>query len=274
MKASRSELVAGRAVLAFMVVFTLAPFAALVSAALQEAGSNPTGLAWPDLRNIGNFTAAFRVAHLPELTFSSVLLVLMVVPAAVIMAALAGYAIAVRRVPLGGIAFLVLLAGLAIPFESLITPLYYQMRDYGLLNTRWAIALPLIALFMPFGVVWMRAHFQGVPRELTEAAEVDGATSWRLLWSVHLPLARPALTSLAVLFSLWTWNQFILALVMVEDPLRRTMAGALGAFRGQYGPDLVLMSAGSLLIMLPTILVFIVFQKHFSAALLQGSVKG
>lgn len=206
--------------------------------------------------------------------WSSLLLVLMVVPVAILMASLAAYGIAVLRVPLGGAVLLLLIAGLTLPFEGLITPLYFQMRDWGLLNTRFAIALPLIALYMPFGVYWMRTHFINVPKELSEAANVDGATGWQALWHIHLPLARPALSALTVLFSLWTWNQFIIALVMVEDPLQRTVAGALGAFRGQYGSDLVLMSAGALLIMLPTITVFAIFQKQFTAALLQGSVKG
>ena len=134
--------------------------------------------------------------------------------------------------------------------------------------------MPLVALYLPFGVFWMRAHFQGVPKEITEAAEMDGAGWWRGLWHVHIPLARPALTTLIVLYSLWTWNQFIIALVMMDEPLMRTVAGALGAFQGQYGTDIVLLSAGALLIMLPTITVFAVFQKQFVVALLQGSVKG
>lgn len=274
MHTNRAELWVGRIVLLLLVLFTLAPFLGMLGAALQPAGSTPTGFAIPDLANLGNFATAYEIAHIPELMWSSFLLVLMVVPAAILFASLAAYGIAVLRVPLGGVVLILLIAGLTLPFEGLITPLYFQMREWGLLNTRFAIALPLIALYMPFGVYWMRTHFINVPKELTEAANMDGATGWQALWHIHLPLARPALSALTVLFSLWTWNQFIIALVMVEDPLQRTVAGALGAFRGQYGSDLVLMSAGALLIMLPTIIVFAVFQKQFTAALLQGSVKG
>ena len=82
------------------------------------------------------------------------------------------------------------------------------------------------------------------------------------------------MSSLAILLFLWTWNQFVLALVLVDDPLKRTMAGALGAFQGQYGTDIVLLSAGALLIMAPTVIVFVIFQRQFSKALLQGAVKG
>lgn len=273
-RASRSQEWSGRVVLVLLVAFTLLPFVSMLSAALQEAGTNPTGLSVPSPPHPENFATAFTMAKVPTLMVSSGLLVLMVVPLAMVLATAAAYGIAVLDVPGGRLVFLVFLMGLTIPFEGLITPLYYLMRDAGLLNTRPAIALPLVALYLPFGVFWMRAHFSGVPKELSEAAQIDGAGPLKALRHVHLPLARPALSTLAVLFSLWTWNQFIVALVMMDDPLKRTVAGALGAFQGQYGTDIVLLSAGALLIMLPTIVVFAVFQKQFVTALLQGSVKG
>lgn len=148
------------------------------------------------------------------------------------------------------------------------------MREVGLLNTKLAIILPLIGLYMPFGVFWMRAHFVNMPVELSEAARVDGATTRDLFWRIHVPLAKPAIASLAILLSVWTWNQFLLALVLVEDPTERTMAGALGAFQGHYATNIPLLSAGSLLILTPTLIVFLLFQRHFISALLQGSVKG
>ena len=273
-RSSRSELMLGRIVLVMLVLFTLLPFVGMLSAALQPAGSNPTGIQVPADPQWGNFVTAFEMSKLPTLMGSSLILVLMVVPAGLALSTAAAYGIVVLRVPYGGVAFLVLLLGLTIPFESLIVPLYHLMKDGGLLNTRLAIALPLIALYLPFGEFWMRAHFMGVPKELTEAAEMDGAGWWKGLRLIHLPIAKPALTTLLVLYSLWTWNQFMIALVMMDEPLMRTVAGALGAFQGQYGTDIVLLSAGALLIMLPTILVFAIFQKQFVVALLQGSVKG
>ena len=86
--------------------------------------------------------------------------------------------------------------------------------------------------------------------------------------------AKPAVASLAILLSVWTWNQFLLALVLVENPTERTMAGALGAFQGQYATDIPLLCAGSLLILTPTLIVFLIFQRQFISALLQGSLKG
>lgn len=264
----------GRALLVLFMVLTLVPFVTLFSTALQPAGSIPTGVSWPSDPQWSNFRAAYEVANLTPLLRSSLLIVLGVVPASLVLATLAGYGLATLRVPFANVLFLVFVLGLTIPFESLITPLYYQMQGLGLLNTRWAIILPLVGLYMPFSVFWMRAHFLTVPPELSEAAHVDGAGPLRALRHIHLPLALPAVSSLAILLFLWTWNQFILAFVMVDDPTRRTMAGALGAFQGRYGTDIVLLSAGALLIMAPTIAVFVLFQRQFTKALLQGAVKG
>ncbi len=131
--------------------------------------------------------------------------------------------------------FIVFILGLTLPLEGIIVPLYYQIRDMGLLNTRWALILPLIGLFMPFAVTWMRAHFVNMPADLSEAARVDGANMWQLFWRIHVPLSIPAISSLGILLFLWTWNQFLLAVVLVSDPEQRTMAGALGAFQGSGG---------------------------------------
>jgi raffinose/stachyose/melibiose transport system permease protein len=203
-----------------------------------------------------------------------VLIELAVVPVAILIATLAGFALGHLRPAGGRVVFIVFLLGLTLPLEGIIVPLYYQIRDMGLLNTRWALILPLIGLFMPFAVVWMRAHFVNMPTELSEAARVDGATTWQLFWRIHVPLSTPAISSLAILLFLWTWNQFLLAVVLVSDPTQRTMAGALGAFQGQWGTDIPLLCAGSLLILTPTLIVFLVFQRQFVSALLQGSLKG
>jgi raffinose/stachyose/melibiose transport system permease protein len=167
-----------------------------------------------------------------------------------------------------------MVVGLTIPFEAIVIPLYYQITSYGLINTQWAIILPLIGLYMPFSVFWMRAHFVGVPRELSEAARVDGASIWQEFRSIQLPLASPALSALAILLFLWTWNQFLLPVVLVANPLDRTVAGALTFFQGQYYSSIPLLNAGALIIITPAIVVFLIFQRQFIRALLQGAVKG
>jgi raffinose/stachyose/melibiose transport system permease protein len=264
----------GRVFLVLLMVVTIVPFVSLFVTALHPAGTYPSGLEWPDEPRWGNFVTAFQAAHMGELLMSSTLIVLGVVPISLLVATMAGFAIGHLRMAGRRLVFLVFVLGLTLPFEGIITPLYYQIRDMGLLNTRWAIILPLIGLFMPFGVFWMRAHFVSVPGDISEAAEIDGAGPWQQFWRIHVPLAASAISSLAILLFLWTWNQFLLAIVLVDDPVQRTMAGALGAFQGQWGTDIPLLCAGSLLILAPTLIIFLIFQRRFVSALLQGSLKG
>ncbi|MFC6083982.1 carbohydrate ABC transporter permease [Sphaerisporangium aureirubrum] len=271
---ARREAWTGRVLLVLLMAITLLPFVSLFVTALHPPGTYPLGLDWPADPHWGNFAAAFEAARMGELLKSSTLIVLGVVPLSLVLATMAGFAIGHLRMPGRHVVFLAFVLGLTLPFEGIITPLYYQVRDMGLLNTRWAIILPLIGLFMPFSVFWMRAHFVNMPEELSESARIDGANVWQLFWRVHVPLAMPAISSLAILLFLWTWNQFLLAIVLVDDPLNRTMSGALGAFQGQWGTDIPLLCAGSLLILTPTLLIFLFFQRRFVTALLQGSLKG
>lgn len=274
MISGRAEGLVGRGLLVLLMAATLLPFVSLFVTALHAPGTYPSGLSWPSDPHWSNFADAFRVARMGEFLKSSVLIVLGVVPLSLVLSVMAGFAIGHLPMPGRRAVFLVFLFGLTLPFEGIITPLYYQVRDMGLLNTRWAIILPLIALFMPFSVYWMRAHYVNMPTELSEGARIDGANTWQLFWRIHVPLAMPAVSSLAVLLFLWTWNQFLLAIVLVDDPTKRTMAGALGAFQGEYGTDIPLLCAGSLLILAPTLVVFLIFQRRFVSALLQGSLKG
>jgi raffinose/stachyose/melibiose transport system permease protein len=271
---SRTELYSGRALLLSLTVITLLPFLSILTTALHPSGTLPTGLEWPADPQWGNFVDAFKVANMAVLLRSSTLIVFAVVPVALAFATMAGFAIGLLRIPGARVLLLLFVFGLTLPFEGIITPLYFLEREMGILNTRVAIVLPLIGLFMPFGVFWMRAHFANLPGDITDAARVDGANTWALFWRIHVPLARPAIASLGVLMAVWSWNQFLLALVLVEDPSQRTMAGALGAFQGHYATDIPLLCAGTILILLPTLIVYVAFQRHIIKALLQGSVKG
>jgi raffinose/stachyose/melibiose transport system permease protein len=274
MRVARGELYLGRAFLLVLMAVVILPFVSIFTTALYPSGSVPVGLSWPAEPQWGNFAEAFRVANMSALLVSSVLIVVAVVPISLVISTMAGFGIGLLRIKGAGWLLLLFVFGLTLPFEGIVTPLYFLARQMGILNTRLAIVLPLIGLFMPFAVFWMRAHFVNMPGEISEAARVDGASTWDLFWRIHVPLARAPIASLGILMAVWAWNQFLLALVLVEDPTQRTMAGALGAFQGHYATDIPLLCAGTILILLPTLLVFIVFQRQVIAALLQGSVKG
>lgn len=274
MKVGRSEFWVGHTLILGLMVLTILPFISIFMTALHPSGSVPGGLEWPAQPQWGNFVEAFKVAKMGALLASSTYIVLAVVPVSLVIATMAAFAIGLLRIPGSRLLLALFVFGLTLPFGGIIVPLYYLERAMGLYNTRLAIVLPLIALYMPFAVFWMRAHFVNMLPEISEAARVDGATLWDLFWRIHLPLARAPIASLGILMSVWTWNQFLLALVLVEDPTKRTMAGALGAFQGHYATDVPLLCAGTILILAPTLVVFILFQRQIITALLQGAVKG
>lgn len=255
-------------------LYSIVPLISMFTAALAPQGSFPTGLRWPAHPHWHNFVDAFQIANITTLLKSSTLIVLGVVPVAVLISTMAAYAITQLRIPFGRVFYLALVLTLTLPFEVVIIPLYQEIRGFGLLDSQLGLILPLIGLNMPFAVFWMRAYFVNAPQELGEAAEVDGAGMWQAFWHVHLPLARSSIASLVLLMFLSTWNQFLLPLVLINDPNKRTMAGALQAFQSRYSTDVVLLNAGALLLMAPTIVVFLLLQRHFVQALLQGAVKG
>ena len=274
MKIGRGELWGGRTLLIGLMIITILPLISIFMTALHPSGSVPNGFDWPADPQWGNFVEAFNVANMTALLGSSTFIVLAVVPISLVISTMAGFAIGQLRIPGSRILLFLFVFGLTLPFGGIIVPLYYLERALKIYNTRLAIVLPLIGLYMPFAVFWMRAHFVNMPTEISEAARVDGATIGDLFWRIHLPLARAPIASLGILMSVWTWNQFLIALVLVEDPTQRTMAGALGAFQGHYATNVPLLCAGTILILLPTLIIFILFQRQIIAALLQGSVKG
>jgi raffinose/stachyose/melibiose transport system permease protein len=260
-------------ILAVLILFTILPLLSMITTALHQQGTSPSGLAWPAHPQWHNFVDAWNAADLLALLKSSILIVLGVVPAAVIFSTLAGYGLSAARLRGGSVIYGLFILGLTLPAEALVAPLYYELQGMDLLNSRWALIFPLLGLFMPFGVFWMRAAFQALPVELTEAAELDGASAWQAFRRVKLPLVLPSLSSLSILFFLWTWNQFLLVIVLINNPADGNMAGALATFQGEHGTNVVLLCAGAIIIMAPSLVIFFVFQRQFVRALLQGAVK-
>jgi raffinose/stachyose/melibiose transport system permease protein len=254
----RREQVLAHVVLGVFGLIALAPVARIVLLALSEAGSFST--AWAD----GHFGAYLR---------SSAIVAVSVVAIATVLSILAGYAFGMMRFRGRQVLFYAFLVGLMVPLEATIVPLYYDLRDVGLTDTYWALILPQAGVSIAFGTFWMRAFFRSVPRSLVEAARLDGSSSWVTLWRVILPLGRPAVLTMVVLVFMWTWNEFLLALVMVSDESLRTAPLGLAFFQGRNTSDEALLAAGSLIVAAPVVLVYLFFQRHFIRGMLSGAVK-
>src|SRR5690606_2330756 len=185
---------------------------------------------------------------------------------------MSGYAFGTMRFRGESILLLLILLGLMVPFEAVIIPLWQLMGSLGLRNTYWALILPQVALSFAFGTYWMRSFFRDFPRELVDAAVVDGCTTWDVLWRVLFPLSRPALLSLVVLLFMWTWNEFFLVLVMVTGDLR-TLPVGLALLRGRYAADVPVMAAAATIVSLPVIVLYVFFQRHFIRGMVSGAIK-
>jgi raffinose/stachyose/melibiose transport system permease protein len=222
----------------------------------------------------GNLATAWDEGNFGTYLRSSAIVTASVVAISTVLSILAGYAFGLMRFRGAQVLFYVFLLGLMVPLEAIVVPLYYDLRDAGLTDTYWALILPQAGLSTAFGTFWMRAFFRSVPRSLIEAARLDGSSSWMTLWRIVLPLGRPAVLTMVVLVFMWTWNEFLLALVMVSDESLRTAPLGLAFFQGRNTSDEALLSAGALIVAAPVVVVYLFLQRHFIRGMLGGAVKG
>lgn len=270
---SRAETVSNYAILVVFAGLALVPMIGVLVAAVQPPGTLQTGVAAPRGFSLDNLTQAWTEGHFGSYLKSSVLVSVSVVVATVALATAAAYAFGTMsfrgRTPL----FYLFLAGLMVPQEALLVPLYYDLRSVGLTDTYWALILPQIAQSLSFGTFWMRAYFRATPRSVIEAARIDGASSWATLWRILVPMGRPAILTMTVLVFMWTWNEFLLALVMVHREDLRTVPLGLTFFQGAHSSDFSLLAAASVIVALPVVLLYVFLQRHFIAGMLSGAIK-
>ncbi|WP_327105926.1 carbohydrate ABC transporter permease [Nonomuraea glycinis] len=261
-------------VLVLLTVMILVPFVGIILAALHPPGAQLDGLSIPDRWSWESFALAWQQGNFTALMRSSVLIAAFVVPLSVVLATLAGFGLQILKVWGNKTLSFAFVMGLTLPIEVIVVALYFNLREVGLTNSYTGIILAEAALFMPFGVYWMQTHFSNIPGELVEAARIDGARDMVVLLRVLLPISWPALTTLSVLYFMWSWNQFMLVLVMMQDPERRTAPGGLGLFVGQYTTDIPLLAAACLIVVAPIVVVYLVFQRSFVSGITQGAIKG
>jgi ABC-type glycerol-3-phosphate transport system permease component len=272
---SRSVATLGRhAVLIFFALLSLYPILVMWFTALRpmrEAMANPFGL--PSSLYLDNVTEAWTRGRFGDYVLNSVIITVPSVIGVVALSALAGYGIARFRFRGRMLIFYLILLGLTVPFQSVMIPLYYQLLAMGLLGTYLAVILPSIAFGLPFGVFLMQSFFEDLPQELHEAGRADGCSELRIFWSIMLPLARPALSTLVVFQFMRTWNEFLMPLLYLQREELRPIPLGLMFFQGAYNRDIGLIAAGVTLATTPVIVVYLIFQRQFVRGLTAGAVK-
>jgi raffinose/stachyose/melibiose transport system permease protein len=262
--------------LAVLAVIWLSPFVTiLLSAVRSQADLFTRGIySWPSEFLWRNFVEAWETGDFSIYFKNSLLLILVKVPLGILVASLAAYPLAKMRFSLNMPIFLFFLIGLAVPIQVTLQPLLIMMQRIGLANSIWALIPPYVAFGLPFQIFVMRGFFRLIPGELIEAARLDGASELTIFRKIMLPLSLPAVATLFIIDSLATWNEFLIALVLINAKDSRTVPLGLLQFQGEFSTQYTLLMAGIVISILPVIAIFIFLQRYFVAGLTGGAPKG
>jgi raffinose/stachyose/melibiose transport system permease protein len=238
----------------------------------QEMTVNPIGL--PLNPSLDKIVAAWTAGKFSIYMKNTVIVTTCVTVVSVFLSIMCAYSLALIKPKGHQILFFSILVGLAVPYESYLISLCYDLQPFNLIDTYWALILPQIAMSVCFGTFWLRAFFVAIPGELIEAAVLDGADSWMILWRMLVPLARAAIIAMMVLFIIGTWNEYTLVLVLSTSDAVRTVPVGLALLQNARLADNPLIMSGVLLACLPMLIVYIIFQRQFIEGQTAGAVRG
>ncbi|HXX40459.1 MAG TPA: carbohydrate ABC transporter permease [bacterium] len=227
---------------------------------------------WPHVLNFGNYPAAMQQAPLPRFLLNSFVQAGAITLGQLVTASLAAFAFAFVEFPGRQWLFFLFLSTLMIPGEVTLIPNYLTVRSLGWLDTYPGLIAPYLAT--AFGTFLLRQFFLTIPRELQDAARIDGASRRRFLWMIVLPLSRPALATLAIYAFLSSWNQYLWPLLVINSTGMRTVQIGLALLQSQEIISWSVVMAGVVLIVLPTVVLFILGYRHVVRGLTAGAVKG
>lgn len=273
MRSRAAERVMLYTLLVLGAVIALLPMVWMVSASLMPTGGAnryPPRLL-PETITFEHYAALFTRLDLGRYLLNSTFVAVIVTGISLFINSMAGYAFAKLRFRGRDRVFRLLSMGLVIPVQVSMLPLFLLMREMGLINTYWGVIVPGMASI--FGIFLVRQYAFSIPDDLLDAARVDGAGEFRIYWSIVMPVIRPILATLAIWTFLSTWNDFMWPLIVLTDETRWTLPVALANLSGEHVQDIELMMAGSVLTILPVMLVFLFLQRYYIQGIMLGSVK-
>ena len=255
-------------------LLTLFPLLWMLAASFMSNGEATTypPHVLPHAATLEQYRQLFVRLNIGRAFFSSATIAIITTLFSLLFNSMAGYAFAKLRFRGRERMFGLLLAALVIPAQVGMLPLFLLMKSLGLVNTYWGVIIPSLASV--FGIFLIRQFMLSIPQELLEAARIDGAGEWRIYWSVVLPLARPILATLAIFTFMTTWNDFMWPLIVLSDQSRYTLPVSLANLVGEHAQDVELMMAGSVVTVVPVLILFLALQRHYLSGLMAGSVKG
>lgn len=259
----------------FIVVICLYPFIWIIISSLKtnyEIWNSPLGL--PNKFAFENYVTAFKLAPIGRFFFNSIFVATCTIICVFLIYGMAGYALA--RFKFKGAGFILLLMGfcLLIPGNAFLHPIFILIQKMGMYDSLISLVFVYTAFAFPFSTFIFRGYFLGIPKALEEAAEIDGATPLQAYIKIMMPLAKPAFATVGTLQFLSCWNEFMWALLLTSKTSTRTLPLALKYFVTTYGKQFGALFAAMVIVVLPSIIVFVIFQEKIVAGLTSGGVKG
>jgi multiple sugar transport system permease protein len=262
------------AVLAIVSIVWLIPFAWAIATSLKpDAETTIAPVTWTGTQiTFDAYRTVFESGDILRWYFNSLLVAVLVTAATILLASMAAFAFS--RVPYRGRAaiFALIAAGLIVPFQALIVPLFEQMDTLGLVDTYWGIVLPQIA--SPIAVLVFKRFFDNIPKELEESARMDGASTWRVYWNIWMPLSGPAIAAVGIFTFVVTWNNFLWPFVITTAKSLQTIPVGLATVQSFYGAQYAQVMALSILGALPLLVAFLFFQRQIVQGITNTGLKG
>jgi raffinose/stachyose/melibiose transport system permease protein len=262
-------------ILGLMAVVWLVPFIFILLTSVRSMNDLISNgiFAWPKEFVFANFERAWTIGNFSTYFRNSLLLIIFKVPLGIVLASLAAFPLAKMKFRGSSFIFIFFLIGLAIPVHVTLTPLLVMMKQLGIEGRLPALIPPYVVFGLPFQIFVMRGFFRTVPSELLEASRLDGATEWGNFWRILMPLSAPALATLFIIDALATWNELLMALVLISANESRTVPVGLLQFQGQFSSQYTQLMAGVVISITPIIFLYIFLQRYMVAGLTAGALK-
>ena len=262
----------------FMALCVLVALFPIVWVVLSSFKTNreilSNGLQLPSTFSVSGYKQALEMAPILKFFVNSLIVSFASTALNVFILAMAGYVFAKKKFRFKNLIFGILSLSMVIPSTALMSPVYTVITKLHLYDTKMALILVYTALNMPISLMILRSAFAAIPTELEEAAYIDGAGFFRTFWQVMMPCAKGGLASAAVLAFLGSWNEFTFALLLTSSTSTRTLPLSLSYFTSQFSFNYTAMFAAITIAVLPSIIVFSIFQEQVCSSLTAGSVKG
>ncbi|ANK88652.1 sugar ABC transporter permease protein (plasmid) [Rhizobium sp. N1314] len=262
--------------LVLVALIWVAPFIFIVFTSLKTpAAVTSTGAFMPPTElAYDNYSAAWSRGNFANSFLNSVIITVIKVPLGLFLSAMAAYALAKIKLKISKALLLLVVFGTMIPFQVMLAPLFTLVNSFGLIDTYPGVILPYIAFGVPYQVFILQGFFRSIPKELSEAALIDGASHFTIFRRIFLPVCLPVLAALLILDFVSTWNEFAMALVLLQDQHMWTLPLGLMSFQGQFSSNYGQLNAAIVMTVLPATIVYLMFQRYFVSGLTSGAVKG